>query len=107
MRSQVRARRALRQRQPEPGYARLPEDAATALRGSAAEFIARQLDERVQAEHQRAERQADEQQADKHWAAGAGDPAGGAAQAARVHWAWGPIAGIVLPLLLLVIVAAI
>ena len=28
-------------------------------------------------------------------------------QAARVYWAWGPIAGIVLPLLLLVIVAAI
>jgi hypothetical protein len=97
VRSQARARRALRRQQPEPGYARLPEDAATALRGSAAEFIARQLDERVQAEHHRAEQQE----------ASSAHQAAGAPQGARVHWAWGPIAGIVLPLLLLVIVAAI
>lgn len=97
VRSQVRARRALRRQQPEPGYARLPEDAATALRGSAAEFIARQLNERVQAERQRAGQPE----------AGPGHPAADALQAAQVHWAWGPIAGMVLPLLLLVIVAAV
>jgi hypothetical protein len=97
VRSQVRARRAMRRQQPEPGCTRLPEDAATALRGSAAEFAARQLDERVQAEHQRAE----------HQAASPGQPATDVPQAAQARWAWGPIAGIVLPLLLLVIVAAV
>ncbi len=132
VRSQVRARRALRGQQPEPGYARLPEDAATAVRGSAAEFAARQLNERVQAEHQRAEQEraghqpagnqpagnqpagnqpAGNQPAGNQPAgqqtAGPGTPAGPAAQTARARWAWGPIAAIVLPLLLLVIVAAI
>jgi hypothetical protein len=122
VRSQVRARRALRGQQPEPGYARLPEDAATAVRGSAAEFAARQLNERVQAEHQRAEQeraghqraghqpagnQAAGNQAAGNQAARPGTPAGPAAQTARAHWAWGPIAAIGLPLLLLVIVAAI
>jgi hypothetical protein len=97
MRSQARARRALRRQQPEPGYGRLPEDAATALRGSAAELITRQLDERLQAEHQRAE----------HQETSSAGQARDIPPAARVHWAWGPIAGIVLPLLLLVIVAAI
>jgi uncharacterized integral membrane protein len=132
VRSQVRARRALRGQQPEPGYARLPEDAATAVRGSAAEFAARQLNERVKAEHQRAGQQpaghqpaghqpaghqpaghqpAGNQRAGNQRAgrqtAGPGTPAGPAAQTARARWAWGPIAAIVLPLLLLVIVAAI
>jgi hypothetical protein len=117
VRGQVRARRALRGQQPEPGYARLPEDAATALRGSAAEFAARQLNERVQAEHQRAEHQRAEHQHSEHQpagqqpagqqAAGSGAPAGPAPQEAHARWAWGPIAAIVLPLLLLVIVAAI
>ena len=122
VRSQVRARRALRGQQPEPGYARLPEDAATAVRGSAAEFAVRQLNERVQAEHQRAEQEragnqpagnqpAGNQPAGNQRAgqqtAGPGTPAGPAAQAARARWAWGPIAAIVLPLLLLVTVAAI
>jgi len=103
-RSQLRARRALRRQQPEPGYARLPQDVATALGGSAAEFIARQLDERVQAEHHRAE----------HPPAGAGQQAASAGQqaadpppAARARWAWGPIAGMALPLLLLVIAATV
>ena len=132
VRSQVRARRALRGQQPEPGYARLPEDAATAVRGSAAEFAVRQLNERVEAEHQRAgQRAAGEQaageqaagqraagqqaageqaageQAAGQQAAGPGTPAGLGPQAAQVRWAWGPIAAIVVPLLLLVIVATI
>jgi len=112
VRSRVRARRALRQQQPEPGYARMPEDAATALRGSAAEFTARHLNERVQAEHQRAGQQragqqpAGEQPAGQQ-AAGSGAPAVPIPPAARAGWAWVPIAAIVLPLLLLVIVAAI
>ena len=99
VRSQVRARRALRGQQPEPGYARLPEDAATAVRGSAPEFAVRQLNERVQAGHQPA----------GHQPAGPGTAAGTtaqAAQAARARWAWGPIAAIVLPLLLLLVIVA-
>jgi Bacterial PH domain len=88
-RSAVRARRAARRAQPEPGYARLPEEARLALQGSAAEFITRQLDERVRAEHQRA---------------GPGEPDTGPVAAAQVHWAWWPLAGMVLPLLLLLIV---
>ena len=47
-RSELRARRAARRgTTPEPGYARLPDAAQAALAGSAAEFIARQLDERA------------------------------------------------------------
>ncbi len=47
-RSELRARRAARRGMtPEPGYARLPDAAQAALAGSAAEFIARQLDERA------------------------------------------------------------
>ena len=106
VRSQVRARRALRGQQPEPGYARLPEDAATAVRGSAAEFAARQLNERVQAEHQRAEQDrhaghsrgtagpgpARREPARRAAAAGrsgrARDPGRARPQAARVRWAW-------------------
>jgi Bacterial PH domain len=88
-RSAVRARRAARRAQPEPGYARLPEEARIALQGSTAEFITRQLDERVRAEHQRA-------------APGEADT--GPVAAAQVHWARWPIAGMVMPLLLLVIV---
>ena len=47
-RSELRARRAARRgTTPEAGYARLPDAARAALAGSAAEFIARQLDERA------------------------------------------------------------
>ena len=47
-RRELRARRAARRGMtPAPGYARLPDAAQAALAGSAAEFIARQLDERA------------------------------------------------------------
>ena len=87
-RSELRARRAARRgTTPEPGYARLPDAARAALAGSAAEFIARQLDERARV--QRA-------------AAAAPGPAATAASAvARVRWSWGPIAAMVVPLLIL------
>ena len=85
-RSELRARRAARREtHPEPGYARLPEAAQAALAGSAAEFIARQLDERARLQ---------------------GSP--GTPQTAsagpQVRWAWGPMAAMAVPLLLLVAV---
>ena len=82
-RGELRARRAAR-RAPEAGYGKLPGEARVALQGSAAEFIARQLDERARMERQHA---------------GAGQ------QAAQVRWAWGAIAAMGLPLLALLIVA--
>jgi hypothetical protein len=86
-RHELRARRAARRgTAPEPGYARLPGEAQAALAGSAAEFIARQLGERARIQ---------------------GSPAGPDIPPAspRVRWAWGPIAAIAVPLLLLVAVA--
>jgi hypothetical protein len=86
-RHELRARRAARRgTAPEPGYARLPGEAQAALAGSAAEFIARQLGERARIH---------------------GSPAGPDVPPAspRVRWAWGPIAAIAVPLLLLVAVA--
>jgi hypothetical protein len=84
-RGELRARRAARQTPREAGYARLPEEARVALQGSAAEFIARQLNERAGLERQRA---------------GPGSP-----QAPQVRWAWSPMAAMALPLLVLIIVA--
>jgi hypothetical protein len=87
-RSELRARRAARRgTTPEPGYARLPDAARAALAGSAAEFIARQLDERA-----RVQRSA---------AAAPGSAAAAAPAVARVRWNWGPIAAMVVPLLIL------
>jgi hypothetical protein len=86
-RHELRARRAARRgTAPEPGYARLPGEAQAALAGSAAEFIARQLGERARIQ---------------------GSPARPDMPPAspRVRWAWGPIAAIAVPLLLLVVVA--
>jgi hypothetical protein len=85
-RHELRARRdARRGTAPAPGYARLPGEAQAALAGSAAEFIARQLAERVRMQ---------------------GSPAGPDMPPAspRVRWTWGPIAAIAVPLLLLVVV---
>ena len=85
-RSELRARRAARRGTvPEPGYARLPEEAQAALAGSAAEFIARQLDERARIQ---------------------GTPTAPQAASAgpQVRWTWGPIAAIAVPLLLLLAV---
>ncbi len=70
-----------------PGAARQPP---------AAQLIARQLNERVTAEHQRATAAAEQ--------AAPGQAAPG--QQAEVRWAWWQIAAIVVPLLALVIVAA-
>jgi hypothetical protein len=86
-RSELRARRAARRgTAPAPGYAKLPGEAQAALAGSAAQFIARQLDER--ARMQRA----------------AATP-GVAPAGPQVRWTWGPIAAMAVPLLLLVVVA--
>jgi hypothetical protein len=120
-RSELRARRAARRGMtPKPGYARLPDAAQAALAGSAAEFIARQLDERA-----RVQRSAvaaaptaggHAAAADAASAAGGGHAAGGhaaaedagsgsapdaAPAAAQVRWSWGPIAVMVVPLLIL------
>jgi Bacterial PH domain len=95
-RSELRARRAARRgTAPEPGYARLPDAAQAALAGSAAEFIARQLDERARV-----------QNASAGGPASAGDAGPGQAPDAapaivRVRWSWGPIAAMVVPLLIL------
>jgi hypothetical protein len=105
---------------PKPGYARLPDAAQAALAGSAAEFIARQLDERARVQRSAA---AAAPTAGGHAfagdagpAAGGGHAAGGCAAAedagsgstpdaapaaAQVRWSWGPIAVMVVPLLIL------
>ena len=85
-RSELKARRAARRgTAPAPGYARLPGEAQAALAGSAAEFIARQLDERARA---------------PRTAAAPDGPATGP----RVRWTWGPIAAMAVPLLILLAV---
>jgi Bacterial PH domain len=78
------------------GYGQAPE-AAAARQGSAAEFIARQLNERVTAAHQRAAAAAPAQ---------AARPEPAPDQLAQVRWAWWQIAAIVVPLLALIAVAA-
>lgn len=85
-RRELRARRAARRGlAPAPGYARLPDAAQAALAGSAAEFIARQLDERARMQR---------------------SPSTPGVPPARPHarWTWGPIAAIAVPLLLLAVV---
>jgi hypothetical protein len=102
----LRARRAARRGlAPEAGHARLPDAAQSALAGSAAEFIARQLNERARVQHTAASaaktasaKTASAADADS----GAPDPAPAAAQ---VRWTWGPIAAMVVPLLILLAVA--
>lgn len=85
-RRELKARRAARRgTAPAPGYARLPGEAQAALAGSAAEFIARQLDERARMQP----------------AAAPDSPSAGP----RVHWTWGPIAAMAVPLLILLAVA--
>jgi hypothetical protein len=86
-RSELKARRAARRgTAPAPGYARLPGEAQAALAGSAAVFIARQLDERARM---------------PRTAAAPDAPAA----APRVRWTWGPIAAMAVPLLILLAVA--
>lgn len=101
-RSELRARRATRRGMtPQPGQARLPDAAQAALAGSAAEFIARQLDERARVQRSSAPAVAAEP--------AAADPGSGGTPdsppvAAQVRWSWGPIAAMVVPLLILLAV---
>ncbi len=74
------------------GYGQPPDAVTAAQQGSAAEFITRQLSQRLEAAHQRAAASAPAQQAP--------------GQRAQVRWAWWQIAAIVVPLLALAIVAA-
>jgi hypothetical protein len=86
-RSELRARRAARRGMtPASRYARLPGEAQAALTGTAAEFIARQLDERARMQ--------------RSTAAPDVAPAG-----PQVRWTWGPIAAMAIPLLMLLVVA--
>ena len=102
-RSELRARRAARRgTTPEPGYARLPDAARTALAGSAAEFIARQLDERARVQRSAAAPGPAPAAADPAAAApAAAAPAAAAPAVARVCWNSGPHAAMVVPLLIL------
>jgi hypothetical protein len=85
-RGEMRARRAARRGiTPEPGHARLPGAAQAALAGSAAEFIARQLDERARMQRSAAAPEA-------------------APASPRVRWTWVPIAAMAVPLLMLLTV---
>jgi hypothetical protein len=101
-RSELRARRAARRGMtPQPGHARLPDAAQAALAGSAAEFIARQLDERARVQRSSASSAAAEPAAAD--AASGGTP-DSPPVAAQVRWSWGPIAAMVVPLLILLAV---
>jgi hypothetical protein len=103
-RAELRARRNARttarmtpRTQPRPpgGYGQPPNPAAAARQGSAAEFIIRQLNEKVEAAHQQAAAATPDQ----------ASPRAAPGQAAQVRWAWWQIAAIVVPLLLLIAVA--
>jgi hypothetical protein len=84
------------------GYAQPPDAATAARQGSAAEFITRQLNERVEAAHQRTAAGSPEQLAPGQVPPGQVAPV----QVAHVRWAWWQIAAIVVPLLALIAVAA-
>ncbi len=80
----------------DAGYGQ-PSDAATAAKqGSAAEFIIRQLNEKVEAAHRQAAAVATADQA---------PPRAASAQRAEVRWAWWQIAAIAVPVLVLIAVA--
>jgi hypothetical protein len=78
------------------GYGEPPDAATAARQGSAAEFILRQLREKVEAAH----RQAAAATADQ-----APPPAAAPGQRAEVRWAWWQIAAIAVPVLVLIAVA--
>lgn len=104
-RAEVRARRnsrsaartAPRAGPQAAGYAKPPDAATAARQGSAAEFITRQLNERVEAAHRRTAVGPPEQLAPGQVAP---------VQVAQVRWAWWQIAAIVVPVLALIAVAA-
>lgn len=74
------------------GYARPPDAATAARQGPAAEFITRQLSERLGAAHQRAASATPDQALPQ--------------RVAEVRWAWWQIAAMAVPLLALIAVAA-
>ena len=80
------------------GYGQPPDAATAARQGSAAEFIARQLTEKVEAAHRQAAAAATADQAPP--------PRAASAQRAEVRWAWWQIAAIAVPVLALIAVAA-
>jgi Bacterial PH domain len=82
--------------QPAAGYGQSPDAATAARQGSAAEFIARQLTEKVEAAH----RQATAAPADQ-----APAPRAASAQRAEARWAWWQIAAIAVPVVALIAVA--
>lgn len=88
-REEYRARRATRRLGRSGGYGEYPPQARAALERTAADFAAQQL-------HERAQR-----------ARGAVTPGAAGAPGAHpeVRWAWGPIAAMVLPVLVLIVVA--
>ncbi len=73
---------------PSTGYGQPPDAATAARQGSAAEFITRQLNEKVEAAHRQA---------------AAAEASG---QRPQVRWAWWQIAAIAVPVLALIVVAA-
>ena len=106
-RAELRARRNARTTarmapRPSTGYGQSPDAATAARQGSAAEFITRQLTTRVDAAHREAAAAAPGQAAPDERAPG--QRAMG--QRATVRWAWWQIAAIVVPLLVLIAVAA-
>lgn len=78
---------------PTAGYGQPANPATAARQGSAAEFIVRQLNEKLEAAHRQA-------------AAAAPDQAPPPSPGVEVRWAWWQIAAIVVPLLALIVVAA-
>jgi Bacterial PH domain len=76
------------------GYGESPDAATAARQGSAAEFIMRQLNQKVEAAHRQAA------------AATADPPPAASGQRAEVRWAWWQIAAIAVPVLALIAVAA-
>jgi hypothetical protein len=78
------------------GYGQAPDAASAAKQGSAAEFILRQLNEKVEAAH----RQAAAAPADQ-----APPPAAAPGQRAEARWAWWQVAAIAVPVLALIAVA--
>jgi Bacterial PH domain len=82
---------------PPTGYGQPPDPATAARQGSAAEFITRQLSEKVEAAHRQA---AAVPAADQ-----APPPGPASGQRAQVRWAWWQIAAIAVPVLALIVVA--
>jgi hypothetical protein len=104
-RAELRARRNARttarlaprsDARPPASYGQAPDPATAARQGSAAEFITRQLSGKAEAAHRQAAAATPEQAA----------PRAVPGQTVQVRWAWWQIAAMLVPLLLLIAVAA-